>query len=98
MAKTPAAKLGDVVAGYLGSSKALEYTVIGDVVNTGARLCSAAKAGQILISEKVYERVKDRFEVEALPATQVKGKAQALRIFSVIGERIGDTYSGPGPR
>src|SRR5690606_13252914 len=37
---------GEVVAGYLGSSKALEYTVIGDTVNTGARLCSLAKAGE----------------------------------------------------
>src|SRR5699024_10428175 len=49
---------GEVIAGYLGSSKSLEYTVIGDAVNTGARLCSAAKAGQILISEFTYERVR----------------------------------------
>src|SRR5678816_2086137 len=46
---------GEVVAGYLGSSRALEYTVIGDVVNTGARLCSVAKAGEIIISDHVYQ-------------------------------------------
>ncbi len=78
---------GEVVAGYLGSSKALEYTVIGDTVNTGARLCSVAKAGQCIISEHVYARVKDHFEVEVLPPQQVKGKARALKIFNVIGTR-----------
>ncbi|QQR89082.1 MAG: FHA domain-containing protein [Myxococcales bacterium] len=49
---------GEVVAGYLGSSQALEYTVIGDVVNVGARLCSVAKEGEIIISESVYKAVK----------------------------------------
>jgi adenylate cyclase len=78
---------GEVVAGYLGSSKALEYTVIGDVVNTGARLCSLAKAGQIIISEHTYERVKDYFEVDELPPTAVKGKSQALKIFNVLREK-----------
>lgn len=76
---------GEVVAGYLGSSRALEYTVIGDTVNTGARLCSAAKAGQCLISEWTYERVKDEFEVVELPAAQVKGKAKAIKLYNVVG-------------
>ena len=58
---------GEVVAGYLGSSKALEYTVIGDTVNTGARLCSHAKAGQCLISEHTYKAVEDYFECVELP-------------------------------
>lgn len=78
---------GEVVAGYLGSSKALEYTVIGDTVNTGARLCSVAKAGQCIISEFTYEKVKDHFEVEELPPQQVKGKAKALKIYNVVGFR-----------
>jgi adenylate cyclase len=78
---------GEVIAGYLGSSKALEYTVIGDSVNTGARLCSAAKAGEILISEFTYEKVKSYFDVRELPPTHVKGKERALKIFSVIAEK-----------
>ena len=78
---------GEVVAGYLGSSKALEYTVIGDVVNTGARLCSVAKAGEVIISEHTYERVKEHFEVAELPPTQVKGKSMALKIYNVLGPK-----------
>lgn len=80
---------GECVAGYLGSSKALEYTVIGDTVNTGARLCSIAKAGEIIISENTFAAVRDHFDVIELPDTQVKGKSQALKIFNVVGEKHG---------
>lgn len=80
---------GECVAGYLGSSKALEYTVIGDVVNTGARLCSTAKAGEVIVSENTYERVKAYFLVEELKPTKVKGKAKALRIYKILGWRPG---------
>ena len=82
---------GEVVAGYLGSSRALEYTVIGDAVNTGARLCSLAKAGEIIISEDTLSRVRDYVEVEELPPTQVKGKAKALKIYNVLREKTGFT-------
>lgn len=78
---------GDMVAGYLGSSKALEYTVIGDAVNTGARLCSVAKAGEIIISEHTHKAVAHLFDAIELPPQQVKGKANALKIFRVVGEK-----------
>lgn len=78
---------GECVAGYLGSSKALEYTVIGDTVNTGARLCSLAKAGEIIVSQSTFEAVRDHVEVIELPPSQVKGKAQALRVYNVVGEK-----------
>ena len=78
---------GELVAGYLGSSKALEYTVIGDVVNTASRLCSRAQAGEIVISKNTFEVVKTYFNVEELPPAQVKGKAHAVPIYRVIGER-----------
>jgi adenylate cyclase len=78
---------GNVVAGYIGSSKALEYTVIGDTVNTGARLCSYAKAGEIIISQATYERLNGEFEVIPLPDAKVKNKSEPLRIYNVVGER-----------
>jgi adenylate cyclase len=79
---------GPLVAGYIGSSKALSYTVIGDVANTSARLCSVALAGQIVISEATQERLGGRFELEELPPAKVKGKEKPLRIFNVLRPRL----------
>ncbi|MBT8450892.1 MAG: GAF domain-containing protein [Deltaproteobacteria bacterium] len=76
---------GEVVAGYIGSSQALEYTVIGDPVNTGARLCSLAKPGQTLLSQGTIEKLTGSFAFEELPEEKVKGKAKPIRVFEVIG-------------
>jgi adenylate cyclase len=78
---------GPLVAGYIGSSKALSYTVIGDTANTSARLCGIAQTGQIIVSEPTYARLGTRFEYEELPPAHVKNKEHALRIFNVIRER-----------
>jgi adenylate cyclase len=86
---------GDVVAGYLGSSKALEYTVIGDSVNTGSRLCSAAKAGQILVSEDTEKRLGGLFDLQEQPPMSLKGKSKPLRIYAVIGEKGGPRLGLP---
>jgi adenylate cyclase len=76
---------GDVVMGNLGSSDRLNYTVIGDNVNTAARLYGVAQGGQIIISESTYAEVKDRFAVNELAPVMVKGKPLPLRSFEVVG-------------
>ncbi len=78
---------GPLVAGYVGSSKALSYTVIGDTANTSARLCGIATPGQILVSEGTLSRLSNRFEVEELAPAQLKGKEKPLRIFNVKREK-----------
>ncbi len=78
---------GTLVAGYVGSSKALSYTVIGDTANTSARLCGIAEAGQIIVSEGTLSRLGNRFEVEELAPAKLKGKEKPLRIFNVLRER-----------
>ena len=75
---------GEVVMGNLGSSDRLNYTVIGDNVNTAARLYNVAKGGQTIISETTYEEVKDLVVVNELEPVMVKGKEKPLRIFEVI--------------
>jgi adenylate cyclase len=76
---------GEVVMGNLGAADRLNYTVIGDNVNTAARLYNVAKGGQIIISESTYEEVKDHFIVNELTPVFVKGKVLALRNFEVVG-------------
>jgi len=82
---------GPLVAGYVGSSKALSYTVIGDTANTSARLCGVALAGQIIITEATLTRLGGRFEVEELPPAHLKGKEKPTRIFNVKREKLSAT-------
>lgn len=78
---------GPLVAGYVGSSKSLSYTVIGDTANTSARLCGIATAGQIIVSEGTLSRLGNRFEYEELPAASLKGKEKPMRIYNVNREK-----------
>jgi adenylate cyclase len=60
------------------------FTVIGDVVTITQRLQSAAKAGQIIISKEIYERVKDSFNCQVVGDITVKHKSQPIKIYEVI--------------
>jgi len=79
-------KSGEMVSGNIGSSslKRLDYTVIGDTVNTAARLQVAAKENQIIICEGCYEKVKEAFRCEKAGSIKMKNKAQPLTVYSVL--------------
>jgi len=78
---------GPGVVGYVGSSKALSYTVIGDTANTSSRLCASAAAGQIVVSEATVGRLGTRFEYEEIEARSLKGKERPMRRFNVLRQR-----------
>ncbi|TKK67438.1 response regulator [Ilyomonas limi] len=77
---------GELISGNIGSAnlRRLDYTVIGDVVNTAQRLQSNAKAGQIVISEKAYEQIKESFRCEKIGEVALKNKSYPAVIYEVL--------------
>ncbi len=75
---------GKVVAGNIGSPKRMDYTVIGDAVNTASRLESIAKPNQILIGEETYERVQGKFNIRSVGPRKVKGKTLEVMVYEVL--------------
>lgn len=77
---------GEVISGNIGSEnlKRLDYTVIGDVVNTAQRLQTAAREGQIMISEIAYEKVKESFNFSKIGDLILKNKANPVMVYEVL--------------
>lgn len=80
-------KSGEMISGNIGSAtlKRLDYTVIGDAVNTAARLQDAARENQIIIALDDYEKIKESFECETLGSVKMKNKTEPQEIYNVIG-------------
>jgi class 3 adenylate cyclase len=77
---------GDVISGNIGSAtlRRLDYTVIGDVVNTAQRLQVAASPGQILISESCYNKVKDSFYCKEVGMKNFRHKTNPALVYEVM--------------
>lgn len=74
---------GRAIVGNIGCDFRMDYTAIGDTVNTAERLESIAKSGQVLLSEEMYERVKQNFHAEFLGEHTLKGKQEKIKVFLV---------------
>ena len=76
---------GHMVMGAMGSKERMDFTVIGDNVNLGSRLCDEAKAGEIILSEKSKNYIiTDQFKLINIEPIKVKGKAKPIKILKVF--------------
>lgn len=78
---------GNVVAGGMGSSDRFHYTVLGERVNLGSRLCSQAAGGEGLIDQNTKERLGDAAVVEATSAMKLKGFSEPVQVYRLVAIR-----------
>lgn len=75
---------GEAVLGLIGTEKRMDYTAIGDSVNTAKRIQENAAAGQILISATVFQQVSDQVKVRPVVPVQAKGKSQPVLVYELL--------------
>ncbi len=96
MAKTDPAKhfkirigvnTGRVIAGLVGTRERLEYTVHGDTVNTASRLEGKAEPNSVYTGEATVAQLGPEYNVHEVGALQLKGKAQTVQVYRVLGKK-----------
>lgn len=79
---------GEAVVGNIGSEALrLDYTAIGDTVNTAARLESQAKPGQVLVGEETVRRLGSRFNMSEVGPLKLKGKSEPVLVYELLAEQ-----------
>ncbi|MCC7362586.1 MAG: GAF domain-containing protein [Anaerolineales bacterium] len=79
-----AVHLGEAVVGLVGTQDRLDYTIIGDTVNTAKRLQENGLPGKVFLSDKSYERVKAHVRVNPLEPLHVKNRVQPVPVFELL--------------
>jgi adenylate cyclase len=75
---------GEMVVGEMGCAQRTDYTVIGRAANLGARICSAARPGQVLISQETYDLIQDQVAVSPIRGLNFKGLSGDVDVYQVI--------------
>ena len=72
-----------VAVGNIGSGFRMDFTCLGDAVNTASRLCSHAKAGEILVSDELIKLCRKSHQAKSMEPILVKGKAEAIAVMCI---------------
>jgi adenylate cyclase len=75
---------GDAILGLVGTEKRVDYTAIGDSVNTAKRIQENAAERQILISSEAYQRVKDFIKIKEVEPIIAKGKKEPIKVYEIM--------------
>jgi class 3 adenylate cyclase len=78
---------GDAIMGNIGSPARMDYTAIGDAVNTASRLQSVAEINTVVVSRSTYDEVRELFDFESLGEILLKGKTEPIGVYKVQGEK-----------
>lgn len=76
---------GEAIAGYIGSPQRMEFTVVGDSVNTASRLCDSAGPRQVVIGASTYALIKDKVDARRIGTVILEGKANPVAAYEVSG-------------